>query len=772
MLNLRQRISAAWSIIKRGSIAPFDRVGSDVGSPDRLLQPFANSVWVHAAIRHISIPIGSVSLEHSTAAPGGRGLVRRSRSIATRGQDTLDSDPRLDAFWASPAIGLSSLTEFIGALVGWRKLAGEAFLLLGDDVSVPFPEARSAPMSKLVVARPDRMRHVVRDGLIVGWEFTDGQGRRHALLPEQVIHLKQWNPYNEHRGLGEYEAARIAAETDHASATFARNLAASQGDQGVYVVAKGGVMDQSQRDQITATLAEKRRLQQRGIFRPVFLTGDITVEDPQVRSVDAAFIAQRQATAAEIFVAFGVPPSMSKEQASYSIGGASDYFRLISDTCIPESARLAEAVSRISSLILGREVWASWCWDEHPVMQAVRRERMASVDVLWAKGMPMRAVSEYLDLDLPRFAGDDEGWLPLSVVPAGQAADPMPDPGPEGATPAPSDSSGLSDTSDPVQAAIHALRSGPVAVHPPAARASAADLQLWRRHMRQRQPTVKAYEAGFTRALITARAQMLRKIEQRYRPTKALGASTAGDLHASAPVTRISDFGAPQAAAERCGGDTDTASTVRSGAVDLMFDAEEFSGALVLGFRKVSKEALDQAGRQVFTELGKDDPFTYPPARAVQFIQSRENRIKDMAADVFESLKSTIQEGMNSGDSIKELSDRVRAKCNDMSRGRAKRIAMTETAAAYGTARQEAMREAGVSYKRWLNSGGDNVRPAHIDANNQTVPVDEAFDVGGEQLMHPGDPSGRPDNVINCHCVSVAVVTPDEGLNTDAPTNA
>lgn len=764
MLNLRQRLSAAWSIIKRGSIAPFDRIGSDVGSSESLRQPYEKSVWVHAAIRHIAVPICSVSLEHSTAAPGGRGLVRRSRSVSTRGSDTLVSDPRLDAFWASPAIGLSSTTEFIGALVGWRKLAGEAFLLLGDDAAVPFPEVRSAPMSQLVVARPDRMRHVVRDGRIVGWEFTDGQGRRHALLPEQVIHLRQWNPYDEHRGLGEYEAARIAAETDHASATFARNLAAAQGDQGVYVVAKGGVMDQVQRDQITATLAEKRRLQQRGIFRPVFLTGDISVEDPQVRSVDAAFIAQRQATASEIFVAFGVPPSMAKEQASYSIGGASDYFRLISDTCIPESARLAEAISRISSLILGREVWASWCWDEHPVMQAVRRERMASVDVLWSKGMPLRAVSEYLDLDLPRFDGDEQGWLPLSVVPSGQATEPPRDPGPEGVAPP------VEPAADPVQAAIDALRSGPVP--PPAARASAADLQLWHRHMRQRQPTVKAYEAAFTRALITARAQMLRKIEQRYRPTKAVVASTAGDQPASAPVTRAADSSAPQAAAERCGSATESDPTVRSGAVDLMFDAEEFSGALVLGFRKVSKEALDQGGKQLFAELGKDDPFTYPPARAVQFIQSRENRIKDMAADVFESLKSTIEEGMNSGDSIKELSDRVRATCNDMSRGRAKRIAMTETAAAYGTARQEAMREAGVSYKRWLNSGGDNVRPAHIEANNQTVPVDEAFDVGGEQLMHPGDPSGRPDNVINCHCVSVAVATPDEGLNTDSPTNA
>lgn len=773
-LPIFQRLAAAWSLVVRGSVSPWDRIGSaSLAGPEKLTKPYATSVWVHAAIRHIATPIAGVALEHSTQ--GGTAGTRRIRAarrlVGRQSADTLITDPRLDAFWDAPAVGIDSLSEFISAVVGWRKLAGEAFLILGDDALVPFPEVRPV-MAPLVIARPDRMRHLVRDGQLLGWEFTDGSGRRHSLLPDQVIHLKQWNPYDDWRGLGEFEVARLAAETDAASSAFARNLAASQGDQGVYVVAKNGVVEQAQRDQITALLMEKRRLQQAGIFRPVFLTGDITVEDPKVRSLDASFLESRRMSAAEIYVAFGVPPSMAKEQASYSIGSASDYFRLISDTCIPESQRLADAIGRVSSILLGRDVVASWCWDEHPVMQEVRKERFETVDKLWSKGVPLRAISDYLDLDLPRFPGDDTGWLPVSVVPAGDAAALSLDPGPEGEAPpappsAPSDSSdpsAPSDPQDPVQSALRALRAG----RSPAARATPAGQRLWERHMRLRQPVVRAYQTAFTRELTRVRAEVLRRIESQYRPEARQGA-----FDASSAITTGSGLETgPSAQATRGGEASPGLVSTRAGAVDLLFDLGEFTARLIASFRRVAMDALTTAGKQLFAELGKDDPFTYPPAKALEFIASRDNRVSGMAEEVFDSLKAHLQAGLNDGDSIAQLSARVRTLCNDMSKGRAKRIAMTETAAAYGTARQEGMRQAGVPWKRWLNSGGDNVREAHIEANNQTVPVTEPFEVGGEQLMHPGDPDGRPDNIINCHCVAVAVASEDDGLNTDAPANA
>lgn len=739
-----QRLQAAAGMILRGSVAPFDRVFSDAGllTGERIREPYRQSVWVHAAIKHIARPCAAVSLRHSEG--------RRRKGTAT----TLVEDERLENFWERPARCFNSWAEFLLATITWRKLAGESFWLLSDGSAVPFPEVQ-ASFPPLILARPDRMRHVTDGNEIIGWQYTDGAGRGHYLLPEQVIHLRQQNPYDDHRGLGDWEVAQLAAETDRASATFARNLAQSNGDQGVYVVAKNGVPDDAQKAQITNLLREKRRLQQAGIFRPVFLTGDITVEDPKVRAVDAAFIESRRMSAAEIFVAFGIPPSMAKEQASYSIGGASDYFRLILDACIPESAEIAAGVSRVSSILTGRDLSAWFGWDEHPVLQEVRKERMQTVDGLWAKGMPLAKISDYLDLGIPRFKGDDQGWLPMSVVPADSAADLALDPGPEGGAspadkpPAPGDKPTPADpqSPDPVQEALRALQVRHVDKRSP------SDHQLWSRHMRDRMPTVRAYSAAFTRQLMEARRQVLRKLDARASkmPQDDLGPMDGAHGGSDAPRANVS-----VRQGEILG---------RSGAIDLMFDRDEFEKGLFLGFRRVSDDALTTAGKQLFKELGKDDPFTYPPERALQFFAGRENKLAEIADDVFEAIKGELEDGLNAGDSIKDLAARVKGAFNEMSSGRAKRIAMTETAAAYGVARQEAMDQAGVRYKRWLTSGGDNVRPAHMEANNQTVPVDDAFDVGGEQLMHPGDPSGAPGNIINCHCVSIAVADPDEGLN-------
>lgn len=59
--------------------------------------------------------------------------------------------------------------------------------------------------------------------------------------------------------------------------------------------------------------------------------------------------------------------------------------------------------------------------------------------------------------------------------------------------------------------------------------------------------------------------------------------------------------------------------------------------------------------------------------------------------------------------------------------------------------------------KTWFTVGDERVRPAHVAADGQTVPVGEAFLVGGQQLRWPGDTGlgATLDNVMGCRCSSV-----------------
>jgi hypothetical protein len=708
-----QRLKQAVTYVLRGAGVPanwFNRAGEDPGKTEGLTQPYANSVWVMAAIKKAVGPIAAVEL----------------CCYDDREQEI--ENPRLAAFWKAPALNADgsriSQADFLECIASWLCLSGECFLILDDSWQLPFPAVdQYGGYTPLLIGRPDRMKPLYRGKLMAGWEFTDGEGARRQLAAEQVIQIKLFNPYDDVRGLGPLQAAMMAASGDYAAGVFARNTAEANGDQGVYVVAKNGMIEEGQRQQIIAQLREKRAAQQRGIFRPAFLTGDITIEDPKVRAVDVAFISQRLEARKEIAIAFGVPPSFFDPVASYSIGSASDRYVLIEETCMPMGRKICGGLARISTRLQGAPVECELDWDDHSVMQSVRRERIDAGLKLWNTGMPMRAVSDYLNLDLPEFTGWDIGYLPFSVAPVGSDGSTFADPV---ADPAYSEGSGDAATAPlppPVQDALLALRSrGP-------SQQKATNAALWRSHMQQRRSTVRAFESKLGKLLMSARREILAKIET------ALGKT---------PLAAVQKEGV---------------------AADFFFDFTRWNQSVVAELRNLSLATLQKSGAELFKEIAKDDPWKMPMPQAIEFLQNRQNVISQANAGMWDKIKASLTEGLNAGETIKELSDRVRTEFNGLSDFEAKRIAMTETGAAYGAGRQQAMEDAGVQFKGWLSSHGPNVRAAHqaaeIQYGSNPIPVDEPFIVGGESLMFPGDPAGSPGNIINCQCVQIAVAPPN-----------
>lgn len=682
----------ALNVVRRAVTPQEFMIGADLegGSVSRFVRPYAQSVWVRSALNMVTQPIKSVPLKFYAG-------------------DMEFEDPAVKAFWARPAVGMT-YEEFVDATCGWFKLAGEFFWVLDDSWLV-----RGGIKSRLVIARPDQMREVIEGGELIGWEYRDSAHRRHALIPEQVVHLKQWNPYNAHRGLGELEAALLASETDYMAGRYARDSYANMGEQGDYVMAKGVQPSAEQQAQVTAALRAKRAAKLRGDFRPVILTGDFEVKSPAITGPDAAMVANRLQSRHEVFIAFGVPASMADVAASYSIGSASDYFRLIHQTCIPLAAIMAGAMDRLLRIQTGADIEAFYDWDEHPTMQAVRNERIEAAVKLWGTGMPMREVNSYLDMGLPEFTGWDQGYLPFSLQPAGQ---PLPEPSPEPGSL--DDEDGLNDE---VSLMVRALKACPAHGAPAveAGEKSKAE-DRWQAHWRSRQETIKTYASKFNKQLMLARSQVLANVER---------------LLETAGFTLL-----PKAAA-----------------MDLNFNLEEWQDGLIVEFDKAGRAALNKAGRQAKAEIGlEDDAWTMPPPKAVSFLQGRQNFLRDIADAIHQQIEEQLIEGINGGETMQELADRVRGAFNGISRERAMRIAMTETAAAYGSARQEALEQSGIEWKQWLTSGNDNVRPSHQLANGQRRRINEPFNVGGASLMHPSDGSlgAPPEEVINCHCVSIA----------------
>ena len=159
------------------------------------------------------------------------------------------------------------------------------------------------------------------------------------------------------------------------------------------------------------------------------------------------------------------------------------------------------------------------------------------------------------------------------------------------------------------------------------------------------------------------------------------------------------------------------------------------------------------------------DPWQFPPQKALEFITGRTTSVQGCGETVRSQLNTTLSEGYEAGEGMDDLMGRVRACFNNLLKHEVRRIAMTETGMTFNFSRHEAMSAAGIRYKSWLSSHGPTVRPTHMDAEERyesdPIPINEPFEVGGEQLMHPGDPDGSPENIINCQCIELAVKAPE-----------
>lgn len=118
-------------------------------------------------------------------------------------------------------------------------------------------------------------------------------------------------------------------------------------------------------------------------------------------------------------------------------------------------------------------------------------------------------------------------------------------------------------------------------------------------------------------------------------------------------------------------------------------------------------------------------------------------------------LQNALLQGVLQGDSITHIADRFQAVTN-MNRTAAIRNARTATTYAQNKAKQDRLmdlKKQGCSVtKKWKATADERTRPEHWEAHLQEVDVDQPFEVGGELLMEPGDPSASGWNKYNCRC--------------------
>ncbi|WP_316817295.1 phage minor head protein [Pedobacter nyackensis] len=171
------------------------------------------------------------------------------------------------------------------------------------------------------------------------------------------------------------------------------------------------------------------------------------------------------------------------------------------------------------------------------------------------------------------------------------------------------------------------------------------------------------------------------------------------------------------------------------------------------------------------------DHINYWKQEFLRFTQSKDcaKKVSGITKTTKEQIRKVMEQSVLEQLSHKQTAKLILEKADAIdTKKRALLIARTENAVASNKAAIFAAKSSGlVLYKKWIARSGDNrTRDSHIGMiDSKPIPMDQAFIVGDEKMMQPGDSSlgAKAHNICNCRC-TVAFVPASElvqqGLNT------
>jgi HK97 family phage portal protein len=381
--------------------------GQDLERLPSLRNAFEQVVWVYRAINVLAEQVANVPFLFSTGA---------------RGRENLITSGPLHEFYRRPHPQINGF-QYWELRVMWLMLRGEC-------VRVPIYEPDRSPLKTqnlklktVLLLDPSRFQHIVERNQLIGWRYN-GFGPEAPLasqvfLPEEIWFEKLPNPFDFWRGFPPLYVAGMAARTDFAASSLMRVIIENNADGGIIVRTDEWVSDE-QREQILVALNQRKR--GAGVAdRPVLLPGVAEIVRPRLSSADLQFLDNRKFSRAEICAAFGVPEEIvtSTEHAKYDVM-AGARLNFIENRVAPLCSRLeAEEDVTIKAIDPNASGWFDL--ESLPILQEARRHRLTAAKVGFDMGVPFNELNRVLDLGFKPLPWGDQGYLPSTLRPPGNA---------------------------------------------------------------------------------------------------------------------------------------------------------------------------------------------------------------------------------------------------------------------------------------------------------------------------------------------------------------
>lgn len=679
-----------------------------VRSDSDLWKAYEKNVWAYRGINVIATAAGQLPIRVMKETSSGNMEVVKNHPFVE-----LLNNP-------NPFMTRQDLVEY---LFIFAESTGDAYWLF-DDLSGQGREY-GAPLklsqikevwplaSHQIAPRPDQK------DFIGGYDFKpDGSGKSDTLSVAEVFHVRYPSPASLLKGQGAIEPIKGDIAADVFAMNFEKfimkNLASN-----IIFLKTDSAFTHDQREEYRRALANVYRG-----TRVAFMESGLEFATPQLAAKDLPFLELDTRRQKRILGALGVPPLLAgSEDAKYD-NAEQQKAVFWENTMLPK-------ISRVSAMLtkklhsFGEDKSLSVIMDTSAVkaLQADYGKQATTAKSWFDMGVPVNnLVKVFGPHGLEEVEGGEVGLVSAGLIPLMDAIDPPESIEPEGTdqmAPPPSkpkpgaDVPADDEDEDPSEKSLAADK--------------ALDDARWKRFIASSEPGFRRLRAEVKRYFKAQKAEVLARLKEQGKASKPL---------------------------------------VRQIEVELItINVQEETKKLAKKTSPILRSIYEKLGKQAVADVGASIAFNIGSPAAAEFLTDHVSKFaldvsKTTHARINKIITDVLTEKFNTGSTQAQITAAIRSGIEDeygfYEKYRAARIARTESGIAGNAGTFDGMKQAGVQKKRWIASRDEKVRHTHEVADAQEVGIDEPFVVGESLLDHPGDPSGPPEEIINCRCAMSA----------------
>lgn len=260
----------------------------------------------------------------------------------------------------------------------YLNLAGECFMLR---------DRSDLDGEKLYFLRPDRVTPIPKNRKLLGFIYESELGKRIPFMPDEIVHIKLPNPYDENEGLGHghppLSASALYADSDNQGAQFIKNFFKNAAVPYGLLSTKNTLED-PEIERIRARI--KQQYAGSSNFHEIMiLDADAEYQRLGLSIDEIAFPDLKNISETRICATFSVPPVLiglesGLEHATFSNVEQSRIF-LWTDKLIPDNKRITETLTLFFGDSLAEGEYIAHDYSDVRILQEERTDKFKRASI-------------------------------------------------------------------------------------------------------------------------------------------------------------------------------------------------------------------------------------------------------------------------------------------------------------------------------------------------------------------------------------------------------